>query len=246
MMQVSKSTFIFFIILAVVLAITVTQRVFLKESKVTTTLPSSESTQAEPSNETINGYSKVPSSEIETISAHTVRYHFKSGQPNREGPDVFNNYSITFPDTWQAYTFTNDKNRDDHGTNLLLKKGENSIVISQQLLEASMCHFDKKYLSENSVGVYCQFVQDIKNTDFNLKVFMREDMPLSNGSVTYGVCDHDAYAQSIATYAEPTESDKAACSPWTKFGEITFTTTKDATQSYEEFLWIIDSLKVIE
>ncbi len=216
-----------------------------KLSEAITTSPSGESTSIETGNETVKGYAKVPASEIEKISVNTLKYHFKSGQPDREGPDVLNNYAITFPDTWQVYTATNDKNRDDYGTNLLLKKGEDSIVISQQLFESSMCYFDKKYLSDVGVGVYCQFVQNTQNTDFNLKVFMNENMPLSNGSVTYGVCDQDAYARSIASYAQPTQSDKEACSPWSKFGEITFTTNKENTENYKEFLSIIQSLEVI-
>lgn len=172
-----------------------------------------------------------------------LQYNFTNGQPEKR--NIYNNYSIVFPDTWTAYTYTNEIDRDDHGTNLLLKKNDNYIIVKQQLFESGTCLFDSN-LEPMGMSYRCNLIESVNEKNKQWRIFMNG----SNNETSwqkYGICDQNAYSEEISSYTTPTELDKALCSPWTNVGEINFyfsSTNNQAT--YNEFVEIIKSIEILK
>lgn len=253
MIKLSKPLLIFFIILAIGLAITATQRLSLKEidqdKTITNNYPTS--THDENTNTSLgqlsassipvlndsktesskipSEYTEVPLSSLERLSGSYYKYRFTGGQKRTEGPDYQNNYTIVFPETWKLYSYTNEKNRDDHGTNILLQKGSDSIVIDQQLYETPTCSLG----ADLAVPYPCEIKQSIKNNYGNLQVFVpKRPTSLDLKKRWYGVCDKE---------------DEDECSTWSKFGEIRlYTEGNETSENYKEFISIVQSLELIK
>lgn len=192
-------------------------------------------------------YVPVEDSLLTSVQGGAYHYSFTDGQDSEA--DIHNNYRIKFPTTWEAFTYTNDRNRDDHGTNLLLKKGNDVILIKQQLFESGTCYFDP---NDESFGMsyLCTLEQALTVPEYDWKVFTvpSSASPADNASSwkRYGVCDQDAYAEGISSYTTPDDHDKALCSPWTAVGEIEFYSTSGDKTTYQEFVNIVESIRVQE
>lgn len=178
-------------------------------------------------------YTKVPAHTIKKASNGTYQYTFLKGQPAHGDYDVHNNYLITFPSEWEVYTYTNEPNRDDHGTNLVLKKGTDSLFISQQLNEGYGCVFDENNIAIlGTVGNTCQYISSVENFGRHFKVYFDKDIYMNTDRVRYQVCVQD-------------EQKVSECDPWTQYGAISFETSRYDSHTYAEFIEIIKSLQPI-
>lgn len=174
------------------------------------------------------------------------RYTFTYGN---DQTDTHNNFEIEFPQTWELFIYTNDKASEEHGTNLILRKGVDFLRIKQQLYETGTCSFEK--LGEFPGMAYqCELVEQLDVQLYDWKVFTvsdtRVEVDYSPAWKVYGICDQDAYARNISSHRTPDQSEKKACSPWTPVGEIGFFSISNNQQNYDEFKKIIMSIQIIE
>ncbi len=193
-------------------------------------------------------YTPVEATLISKLANGNSQYTFTKGQ--KTSNDVHNNYILAFPSSWSLFEYTNETNRDDHGTNLLLKKGDDYIRIKQQLYESGTCSFDGE-TKEQGMAIFCKLEKALAVSGRNWKVFTVPDSGVFVSGkkiavMKYGVCDQDAYARGISTYATPTEYDKKLCSPWSQIGEIEFFSSSSNDQNYQEFLTIAKNIEVVE
>lgn len=221
----------------------------LPQTKITPVMPSLSSTQDSDVNNKLreletsikfSSYQKVDSDQLFKNSDGSLTYGFKSGIAPRP---YHGNYDLTFPNTWELFFFENDKNRDDHGTNLILRKDSDFVRIKQQLYESGSCVFDKKDVA--NMSYLCNLVQPLPNPKSNFKIFtLTETEKKENSFVRFGVCNQNNYAESVSTYTTPTEKDRRVCSPWTDFGEIEFFTLSNNAVNFNEFIEIVKNLQL--
>ncbi|MCA9373222.1 hypothetical protein KC921_03960 [Candidatus Woesebacteria bacterium] len=187
-------------------------------------------------------YSPPAASLLTAASNDQTTLHFVSTQIN---PDMHHNsFYITFPNTWTPMLYTNEQDRDDSGTNLILKKGNEIIRIKQQLYESGSCLFDPADVS--GMAYLCNLVATLPAPHANWNIFSIDKTP-GIPSPTWdrlAVCDQDIYALGVATYATPSAIDKRTCSPWTPVGEIDYLTPAVTEANRSEFQKIISSIRV--
>ncbi len=169
-------------------------------------------------------------------------YRFTQGQPDFS--NNHNNYTITFPQTWAAYTYTNSKDGDAHGTNLLLKKSNNFIVISQQLYESGTCVLDDS-IEPWGMSYKCNLIESVHEPNKPWNIYTVDKLD-ERPWVEFNVCDENMYSQALSTYTTPTEYDKSLCSPWTSVGEIKLFVSPSDQDAYVEYVEIVKSIKVIK
>ena len=167
--------------------------------------------------------------ELEITTDGRFEYHFTLGEPHQAEADYKNNYTVQFPTSWQAFTNTNEKSRDDYGTNLILKKEGSTITIDQQLYEAMGCIFTQEGRPIYDVGIPCKLVENLTIDGKPYKIFQHLDRVERYGEKRYGLCKVGKNDQ---------------CSPWAEFGEVQYVTTTDSEIDYQEFISIAKSTVV--
>jgi len=190
-------------------------------------------------------YNPINSTQLTAMQDNKYQFIFNNGQ-NREN-NIHNNYSVTFPDSWIPFVYTSDENRDDYGTNVILKKDTDYIRIKQQLFESGSCVFEEEEVQ--LMSYLCSLVQIIESPHEDWKVFT---VPNSNFMadgkdpwLKYGICDQEKYSQDIGSYKTPDEHDKKVCSPWTQVGEIEFFSLSGSQHNFQDFVSITQSIRVI-
>lgn len=172
-------------------------------------------------------------------------YQFLKGQElNR---DTHRNYTLKYPKTWTAYVYTNEIDREDYGTNILLKKGNDYIVIKQQLYESGTCWFGNPSDAEG-MSYPCNLSKTITRKDYRWKVYTRPENVDYVGQNAYpwkmyGVCDQDSYAREVDS---PTARDKLLCSPWTSIGEIDYYALSGNKQNLQEFYDMLATITILD
>ena len=186
---------------------------------------------------------------IDEVSANkngNLVYKFTDGQPDRD--NNHKNYTIEVPNSWEIYRYQNEKDRDDYGTNIILKKGNDFILIKQQLFESGSCVFED-IVEPVGMAYKCDLVNKLDRNDVNWKLYTLPQSYQYGETTTpqwswYGICDQDVYSKGISSYTTPNEQDKKFCSPWTNVGEIGFYSSSGDSQNLEEFKKIVEGIKI--
>lgn len=213
-------------------------------SPVTPTLASTSAVPADPallSQIGFENYSAVDPTGITTSPSGDLQYSFTQGK--KTDNEINDNYTITFPNTWSLYTYTNQPDAPDQGTNLLLKRNGEFIIIRQQLFETGSCVFGQN--QGEGMSYQCNLTQQLTGEHQSWKVFTRADQTTTSSWTTYGVCDQDKYANDISTYTTPSETDKNACTPWTQIGQIDFYSSSNDQQDLQDFINIVSNIQIV-
>ncbi len=180
----------------------------------------------------LSDYIKIEKNTLNEDKNGLLSYRFDKGDTTHKNKK---NFIINFPQVWDLY-ISNNKNSKFvksgiNGSTLLLKRGNNYIVINQLLWEGDLMTYNPETANEFK---YIYIVNNLKENHRDWKVYKipeETDLIYDDKNNNYGIC-------------QKVQGD--TCSSWTEIGAINYSSEQRDKKILREFIEIIQNIEVLK